>query len=299
MRFEHLYLFDIVRHGPESSYNDLTFESLCCDLTVNGTFSPIKLVIIYRPPCSPVNCTTPNMFLDEFSDYLSLLSTSVCKLLVVGDFNFHWDSAIDPYSARLKDLFETLDISQYVNESTHVNGHILDLVCARSSDNFVVSVNVSCFLTDHATVHCSLNLCKPEARKHNISYRKYASMSHDAFANDISQSDLVNNPSDDLQIIVEQYDSTLRSILDVHAPKKNCTKTFRPANPWFSPEITNAKKLHKRLERRWRRTKLIADRQRFSAQRLLVANMINEAKAAYYKNKIPSCDKQKGLVQNC
>ena len=48
-----------IKRGPVTSHNGAAFESLCCDLTVNGTFSPVKIVVVYRPPYSAVNPTTP------------------------------------------------------------------------------------------------------------------------------------------------------------------------------------------------------------------------------------------------
>ena len=95
-----------------------------------------------------------------------------------------------------------------------------------------------------------------------------------------------NSPADaDLNEIVYQYNSCLHNILDNHAPLKSRTITIRPYNPWYSPEIDEAKKLWKPLERKWRKTKLEVDREIFTTQRQPVCNMIYEAKAAYYRNK--------------
>ena len=114
------------------------------------------------------------MFLDEISDYVAVLSASLNKLLVVGDFNFHWLHAnADADATRLKDMLESTNMSQFVRTHTHnISGHILDLVIARPSDNLVDSVNVGSFLTDHAAIHCSLNLNKPLPTSKQISYRK-------------------------------------------------------------------------------------------------------------------------------
>ena len=95
-----------------------------------------------------------------------------------------------------------------------------------------------------------------------------------------------NSPADaDLNEIVYQYNSCLHNILDNHAPLKSHTITIGPCNPWYSPEIDEAKKLRKQLERKWRKTKLDVDREIFTTQRQLVYSMIYEAKTAYYRDK--------------
>ena len=116
-------------------------------------------------------------------------------------------------------------------------------------------------------------------------------------ANDICQSALLTSSAGDIETLVQRYDTILTNILEDHAPLKSCTVTPRPTNPWFSPEIAEAKKLRKRLERRWRRTRLEVDRQNFKAQRASVVNMFNDAKTVFYKDKISSCENQRDLFK--
>ena len=99
-----------------SNYEASSFESLCCDLTFKDHKSPIKLVIIYRLHYSVKHRVTSKMFFDEFSTYLSLLTTSACKLLLVGDFNFHWNVPSDPDTIKLKDLLQTFNLTQFVTD---------------------------------------------------------------------------------------------------------------------------------------------------------------------------------------
>ena len=94
----------------------------------------------------------------------------------------------------------------------------------------------------------------------------------------------MSNSETDLDTLVNNYDTTLHDIINNHAPLKQRTVTIRPSKPWYSPEIDKAKKLRKQLERRWRKSKLEIDRQLFKSQRLVVINMINQAKSEYYEN---------------
>ena len=241
---------------------------------------------------------TASVFLREFSDFISTLSsTSKTKLLIVGDFNFHFENLYDSGTARLKEILDFCNLDQYVNSPTHIKGHTLDLVIARASDNLVKSVTVDCLMTDHVSILCKLNLRKPPFPKQQISYRKVKDINHDRFAADIKESLSAIKSSSDLTDIVNKYNSSLRSILDSHAPLKSRMITIRPSNPWYTPGIDEAKKLRKRLERKWRRSKLEVDREVFITQRQYVYNMIYEAKANYYKDKIANCADQKELYK--
>ena len=86
--------------------------------------------------------------------------------------------------------------------------------------------------------------------------------------------------------MITQYNDVLSSILDIHAPVKTKTVTLRPAAPWYSMEINNLKKHRRRLERRWRRTKLPVDRQSFIDQCRAVHNLICSSKKSYYTSLI-------------
>lgn len=152
-------------------------------------------------------------------------------------------------------------------------------------------------MTDHVSILCKLNLTKPPPLKRQISYRKLKEIDHEAFSLDIQKSFSHIDSSADLNEIVHLYNKSLHNILDSHAPLKSCKITIRPSNPWYSPEIDEAKKLRKRLERKWRKSKLEVDRQIFTAQRQLVYNMIYEAKTTYYRDKISNCTDQKQLFK--
>ena len=55
--------------------------------------------------------------------------------------------------------------------------------------------------------------------------------------------------------LLHLYNSELSSVLDKHAPLKSRMVTIRPAAPWFSEEIKLERRVRRRLERRWRRTR--------------------------------------------
>ena len=198
---------------------------------------------------------------------------------------------------NLRDLLETANLTQHISDPTHTSGHTLDYVITRTSDNLINSAEVAALISDHFAIHCQLNLSKCNPRKQRISYRKFKSVNCDDFSHDISVSDLVLYPSSNLDGLVMQYDSCLHDILNKHAPVISRVITVRPSRPWYSPAIAEAKRLRKRLERKWRKTRLDIDRDNFKAQRLNVINLISEAKSTYYENQITQCKDQKQMFK--
>ena len=74
--------------------------------------------------------------------------------------------------------------------------------------------------------------------------------------------------------LIERYNTTLTSLLNDHAPIRKKAVTLRPANPWFTPEIQMEKVTRRRLERRWRKTRLTVDRELYTQQCAVVCKLI-------------------------
>ena len=89
-----------------------------------------------------------------------------------------------------------------------------------------------------------------------------------------------------LDDLIERYNTTLTSLLNDHAPIRKKVVTLRPANPWLTPEIQMEKVTRRRLERRWRKTRLTVDRELYTQQCAVVCKSIPEAKERYYSELI-------------
>ena len=64
---------------------------------------------------------------------------------------------------------------------------------------------------------------------------------------------------------VAQLDSVLRSLLDKHAPIKNCKVSDKKCAPWYdsiSDTLRAAKMSRRKAERRWRSSGLTADKKK-------------------------------------
>ena len=77
------------------------------------------------------------MFFNEFTSLLEELNTAPGNPLILGDFNFHVDTAENAPAMRFLNLLESCNLTQHVTESTHNSGHTLDLVITRCNDSLI------------------------------------------------------------------------------------------------------------------------------------------------------------------
>ena len=68
------------------------------------------------------------------------------------------------------------------------------------------------------------------------------------FSSDLEDSMLITSPlNDDLSLAFDQFNSTLQSMIDNHAPIIRRSVTLRPYAPWFTDKIKVAKRKRRKL----------------------------------------------------
>lgn len=125
-----------------------SFEAQLLHLDWNG---PVLLGVIYRPPHSAKD------FIQQFTEFIGNIATNYDRFLLVGDFNIHVCCQSIPLSKEFLNLIDSFSLVQWIKDSTHVQGHILDLVL---SHGFAISdMEISDFLiSDHRPILFSMSL---------------------------------------------------------------------------------------------------------------------------------------------
>ena len=244
----------------------------------------IRILCVYRLP----NERSYALIYDEFSRLFerTLTEHSGC-LLIAGDFNFHIDEPQDNHANRFIDILDAFGLKQHVSAPTHNKGHTLDLLITRSEDSLISRIMIrDPIISDHFAVHCDLGVQKPKFSKKKVTFRKLRSIDIDSLYEDIGNSNPSHNSHHDLNTLVENYDRTLSSILDKHAPILQREVIIRPPAPWYNQEVALEKNKRRRLERKWRTSKLLYDRQQYVYQCSVVNKLINNLKTAYYREVI-------------
>ena len=73
----------------------------------------------------------------------------------------------------------------------------------------------------------------------------------DIFCQDLADCDLFSNElNDDLPSLIDKYYHSVKSVIDCHAREKEQVRTLRPIAPWFSVDLSTAKKMRRHLEQK-------------------------------------------------
>ena len=190
-------------------------------------------------------------------------------------------------------------MTQHVNCFTHRRGHILDLVMTRTSENTIQRIHVEGpGLSDHSAIFFRMTGKLPAHVRRDFQYRLYRSIDTTSSNKDLCTSDLVQNPATSLTARVNQYNTVLGNFLDKHAPIRKRTVIVRPNTEWYSSDIHEAKNKRRRLEQRWRKSKLAIDYDLCANQSKAVRGMVTQPKSDYYSEKVCAAKTdQKALFQ--
>ena len=102
-------------------FHHFCFEVAQLTLTLHS--QRYNFFCIYPPPPNKMNAFT-DMFFDQFTRFLEYCDTLSDKVLIMGDFNIHFETLNDHNSIKMHDMSEIFSLSQSVTEPTHTHGHL-------------------------------------------------------------------------------------------------------------------------------------------------------------------------------
>ena len=124
-------------------------------------------------------------FLDEFMSFVCFLSSVDWNYFICGDFNIHIDVPCTD-SHKLKSLLESCNLILSVSNTTHLHGHILDLILSPSDQDMCVHVDICEFISDHAVIKCDIDVpSSPATCQTKLSYRRYHCINMSDFRSDL------------------------------------------------------------------------------------------------------------------
>jgi hypothetical protein len=273
------------------AFQHQTFELVHLKLSLPG--SPVTNIFgIYRPVPSKKNKLTPSMFINELPDFLEFVNDLPGTLLLIGDFNFHFNKPTVGYTPEVLEILDTFGLQQSVNEITNKQGNTVDWVVYRDSDHLLESSTVDNNLaSDHYAVKCELDITRPAVPKTYKEVRKISAIDIEAFKSDL----ITVIPSEPSAC---QLTSALRATLDKHAPSSKRLISDRSLCQWYNtvgPELLEAKQERRKAERRWRTTGLTVHREIYQTARNHVTDIVHQAKTLFYSSKILACNTSKQL----
>ncbi|XP_013874896.1 uncharacterized protein LOC106525272, partial [Austrofundulus limnaeus] len=221
----------------------------------------------------------------ELQDLLTSLCATSRNTLILGDFNIHVHSTNNRSAAEFLELLDGLHLTQHVSVPTHTRGHTLDLVItdnAPISNLQVEDLGVS----DHKLISMTLPLTKTYMQtKRKIQFRSLKAIDLILFNQDIQDISL-NTKFASVNDYVNHYNSSLRSILDTHAPVKTRTVTFSRSAPWFTSELRRMKTAGRALERQFISSGLLVHKQAYRKHQRTYSRALTAARSHYFSLKI-------------
>lgn len=268
-----------------------TYEALRVDCDMNG--NKITLIIVYRPPC-----TSKSSFIEELRTYLDCIDMVSADVIVCGDFNIWLDDPSARYVSSFLDMMDSFGLANVVNEPTSIGGHTIDLVFADKRTNLVQDVQVedSFRLSPvHKLIYFSLRLQIERKQKMRIRFRSKKKFNSDVLLETIYESVL----SQSLEACVHGSDIKGQCLLCLDKLFNDISKdryeqmcpivekeiVIIDSSPWYNEEVDRAKKLKKRKERQWRRSKTELSRREYTSARNNEKKVIIARKREYYQNK--------------
>ena len=158
----------------------------------------------------------------------------------MGDLNVHFDRPDDHVTAKVLQLLQTFYLSHTVDVPTHRCGHILDPIIFREGDGPLRSFSACHALSsDHTFVVCHIDGNKPPHHPVFQTTSYLRNIDRPQFRADVAAT-LISRPPTP----ADDFNSTLRAVLDNHAPATRREVIQRRSSPWYSavaPELRSLK----------------------------------------------------------
>jgi hypothetical protein len=238
--FSSKLLFKITELGEFTS-----IEYLAIELKTES----VLFVIIYRPPKhSPI-------FIQEFSELLSLCVTRYDKIVLNGDLNIHVNKKADQRTIELLNLLTSFDLTQHITDPTHQHGNTLDLLITTGLNINNISIT-DLPLSDHHCILFDVEIILPKTTKEFLVHKRHLDdEATERFSEQIALYEPTNHDRS-LDEMVENLNEALSSVLDTVAPLKTKNKFTSRTSPWLrNKNVSEIKRKCRVAERKWRKTK--------------------------------------------
>ena len=281
---------------PGRSYISLQYNCVVFN------FEP-KLIILSIYRLQEVSFTN---FLADLDEIINDHFSNSHSLIIVGDFNVHYEKNELRDTVLLSDLMSSFGLSQLIVGPTHKHGHTLDLIFLNSFEiQTSTSSPIDFDVGDHFLVNLTLqnvqnNTMKPTRR--NRCYRNLRGINLEEFSADLcSQLDTLSDHVD-FPTQYNQFSHITHETLDRHAPLKTKALVTRKNVPWQDSEYRKERALRRKYEREWKKSvkntgiRNGPERETYIKQRSNCAQLATLKHSQYFRNVIKKNEGDQGAT---
>ena len=178
------------------------------------------------------------------------------------------------------------------NFSTHRHGNTLGILANEIASNLnITTCQPGPFLSDHCSIECTTNIIREDITRKTVSFRKIKDIDTQKFQDDVMNQLEMVNECHDINVLVQNLETSLHDILEVHTPLITKLVTFRHKCPWFSGIIKQQKRTVRQCERIWCKYKEDHQWHAYRNEKRKYNDMLKEAKKNTISEKISACNR--------
>lgn len=270
---------------------DLTQDEEVCEVISTSFRLPssdtIKLIAFYRPHDDHLY-----RFIDVIQEIIERFNTDINPLLIVGDFNFHFDIPTDHNSNVLREVLKSHELNQLVTFPTHRAGRMLDLIITnRPHEDFKLSCN-STIASDHLCAIAQMSLstkCKQNVKHEYASNRSWKSVDPLQVGIQFKHSFEIKctyNGTADTNHVADTLMECMLEVADALAPIT--TRRVHPNRrcPYFNAQTRTLKRIRRQLERRYVRSRSLCDLTAYRSACRKERQALERLRKSYYRNEV-------------
>ena len=275
-----------VKRGEASSTNYSSFEYTY--LTFLSQKMKVLLVCIYRK--QEINCS---IFCKEFEEFMEKVFNQGESIILTGDFNIWAENKSNSKTKEFTQLMNSYGLMQQIKVPTHQDGHTLDHLYINELQLIVkheVLHDRQCIKTDHFPYIVQIpEAVREDSIKQEINYRNIKNIDIDTLKDDFKKvSDEIVNTCIHMNFEekYKRFDELSRAVIEKHAPVKKKIINLDKAPPWMDTEYKQNRAQRRRLEKKWKKSKLANDREAYISQRKTCSTMSLYKQKIYYSKVI-------------
>ena len=129
---------------------------------------------------------------------------------------------------HLKDTLDALGLKIHNNFPTHRHGNTLDIIATEIASSLnITTCQPGPFLSDHCSIECTTNIIREDIIRKTVSFRKIKDINTHKFQDDVVNQLVIDNECHNIDVLVQNLETTLHDTLEVHAPLITKSVTFR------------------------------------------------------------------------
>ena len=303
--------FSRVTLNNQNKFN--SFEHIDCTVGIKN--KNLRIITLYRPPGK-----SKRLFMDEFSLLLDSLN-DLSNVLICGDFNLHINDARDSYVAEFLEILDTHDLLNIVTRPTSSSNNIIDPVIRHKELKALKNLEVepNCTISPvHKLITFDITMEKPNITKKEIIYREKKNFNAGNFIEESIKeiedlniscecNDAVGPPGNEndfsrsdscLNCYTEKCKHVLALNYDKRCPEIKKIITIRDNAKWFNSDLLEAKRIRRKMEDKWKRSKTEENWLCYTTARNKYNNMIEKSKKKYYNKLFEESKDSKSVNRN-